>query len=302
MVNWSVAGSRAPCNGRLQTPPGPEGSNGSGLPSCAADSPGSGIFAPARPHVSGHRQEIPAAIVSPNWSARSTSDHARERHHPAAASRTAISSPGQRGTGKTTVARILARCLNCVEGPTATPCGVCSSCLEITAGNAPSTSSKSTPPPTAASTKCANCAKVSATARPRPLQGLHHRRSPPDHQRSLQRAAEDPRRAARVGGFRPLHHGSRTKSRPPSPPAASSSASAPSASAKLVARMRVDLQPGRHRAEPEALAVLAQAGEGSVRDSLSALDQAIACCGTHAQTPPRSGRCSACFRSMSWTR
>jgi len=33
-------------------------------------------------------------------------------------------------------------------------------------------------------------------------------------------------------------------------------------------------------AGPEALAVLAQAGEGSVRDSLSALDQAIACCGS----------------------
>ena len=38
---------------------------------------------------------------------------------------------GPRGCGKTTSARILARCLNCVEGPTDTPCGVCSSCIEL---------------------------------------------------------------------------------------------------------------------------------------------------------------------------
>ncbi len=38
---------------------------------------------------------------------------------------------GPRGCGKTSSARILARSLNCVEGPTATPCGVCDSCREL---------------------------------------------------------------------------------------------------------------------------------------------------------------------------
>ena len=38
---------------------------------------------------------------------------------------------GPRGCGKTTSARILARCLNCAQGPTPTPCGVCNSCREL---------------------------------------------------------------------------------------------------------------------------------------------------------------------------
>ncbi|MGL4605031.1 MAG: AAA family ATPase, partial [Iodobacter sp.] len=41
---------------------------------------------------------------------------------------------GTRGVGKTTIARIMAKALNCETGVTATPCGVCSACTQIDAG------------------------------------------------------------------------------------------------------------------------------------------------------------------------
>lgn len=53
-------------------------------------------------------------------------DHARLHH--------AYLFTGSRGVGKTTIARILAKCLNCETGITSTPCGICDTCVEIDEG------------------------------------------------------------------------------------------------------------------------------------------------------------------------
>ncbi len=82
-----------------------------------------------------------------------------------------------------------------------------------------------------------------------------------------------------VGGIHPLHHGGAQDPR-------HHRIALPALQFSLGGFRRSDRRAWRGSAEqegieadPEALAVLAQAGEGSVRDSLSALDQAIACCG-----------------------
>jgi len=69
----------------------------------------------------------------------------------------------------------------------------------------------------------------------------------------------------------------------------------------LVARMSWICSQEGIEADSEALAVLAQAGEGSVRDSLSALDQAIACCGAKLNAVEVRALLGA-FSSSRWSR
>ena len=131
-----------------------------------SDRPDSGCLASFPRWRISCRRGAGARRRSRTWSARSTS-RARSRNAIRAGRVAhAFLFTGVRGVGKTTAARILAKALNCEQGPTPTPCNVCVNCQRSPPA-ARSTCSRSTAPRTPASTTCASSSRTCATRRPR---------------------------------------------------------------------------------------------------------------------------------------
>jgi len=182
---------------------------------------------------------------------------------------------GTRGVGKTTLARILAKCLNCETGVTATPCGTCSACTQIDAGrfvdlleldaasntgvdNMREVLDNAQYAPTVGRYKVYIIDEVHMLSKPAFNSMLKTLEEPPAHVKFIL-ATTDPQKIPVTVLSRCLQFNLK-----PMPPALVAQHLG-----EVLAQENVD-------AEPAALNILARAAAGSMRDALSLTDQAIA--------------------------
>jgi DNA polymerase-3 subunit gamma/tau len=182
---------------------------------------------------------------------------------------------GTRGVGKTTLARILAKCLNCETGVTPQPCGKCSACMEIDAGRFVDLLEVDA----ATNTKVDEMRQLLETAQYAPSKGrykvyvidevhmlstsafnamLKTLEEPPEHLKFIL-ATTDPQKIPVTVLSRCLQFNLKQMPVP-----------------AIVKHLENVLGSEGIAFEPQALGLLARAANGSMRDALSLLDQAIA--------------------------